>query len=93
MPIRPSCLLGLHSISPMIIELNHYKPAFRDIPNIGNFVSSKVHMRAYMIPPTKYRMIYSDTKESLELESLSDMTFDHFEEVKLGNFIGRMSKM
>ncbi|KAG5621122.1 hypothetical protein H5410_006340 [Solanum commersonii] len=25
-------------------------------------------------------MIYSDTEESLELESLSDMTFDHLEE-------------
>jgi len=39
------------------------------------------------------KMIYSDTEESLERKSLSDMTFDHLEEVKLGNFIGRMSEM
>ena len=39
------------------------------------------------------KMIYSDTEGSLELESLSDMTFDHLEEVKLVNFIGRMSEM
>ncbi|KAG5621120.1 hypothetical protein H5410_006338 [Solanum commersonii] len=50
-------------------------------------------MRAYMIPPTKYRIIYSVTEESLELESLSDMTFGHPEEVKQGSFMGRMLEM
>ena len=37
------------------------------------------------------KMVYSVTEELLELESFSDMTFDHHEEVKQENFIGRMS--
>ncbi|KAK6796672.1 hypothetical protein RDI58_004373 [Solanum bulbocastanum] len=38
-------------------------------------------------------MIYNDTEELFELESLPDMTFDHLKAVKLENFIGRMSKI